>query len=64
MFILSTKMRHFIMGAFNKDKQYTIPQNAIKGQTYECPECKGRGKKLNDISHLFVCINKSKTAII
>jgi hypothetical protein len=40
MFILSTKMRHFIMGAFNKDKQYTIPQNAIKGQTYECPECK------------------------
>jgi len=32
-------MSHFVMGAFNKDKKYILPQNAVKGEIYQCPEC-------------------------
>jgi hypothetical protein len=50
-------MTHFIMGAFNTKKEYTIPQNAIKGQRYECPECneelilKKGNKRVHHFSH-------------
>ena len=34
-----------------------------KESLYECPECKGRGTKPNNISHLYTCTNKNKKGI-
>jgi hypothetical protein len=48
----------------NNLKKQTFDANYINQYSvYECPVCKGRGKELDNISHLFVCENKNKTAI-